>query len=354
MRKMSKALLFIIVVLNLSFISLIAHAEDKKQVRVVMIANTPDIKDHSFNENLYNGLQKSRKKYADKGLLIEYRTLNKSDEYKQAIDSASSSGRYDIIITVGSVFGELTKNASLVNPSIKYISIDNEYDLPPANYPKNLVGITFDEFQAGYLAGLLAGGLTDKYHSALPGLNSEKKVGVLQAMDIQPIRRFANGFSTGVKKLCPDCSIAIATVNSFHDPDKSKMMADSMFKDGIDIMFVLAAGGSGATYDVAKKQQKYIIRGDVDQNYLSPDVILTSALKRSDNAIENIMSEIMEGKFSWGRNVHYDIVRGGVDIAPFHGFDAKIPKELKATIAQGKKDLLSGKIKMTEKVKHAD
>lgn len=317
-------------------------AEDTKHLKIVMLASTPNVKDHSFNEDLYNGLQKSKKDFADKGLDVEYRTMPNLDEYANTLEKLSN-GDYDVIITVSSRIGEITRKAALAHEKIKYISIDNSFE--PAEYPKNLAGVTFDQLEAGYLAGVAAGGLTSKYSSALHGLNPQKKVGIIQAMEIPTIIKYAQGFTAGVKNACPDCSVAVATVGSFNDPVKAQSIANSMYKDGIDIIFAVASKSSMGVIDAAKQQKKYVIRSDADQNYIAPDVIITSAIRQTDIVIERIVGEILNNSYEFGKDHFYGSKKGGVGLAPFHNFDSKIPKELKDSIEQAKKDLDSGKIK---------
>ena len=64
----------------------------------------------------------------------------------------------------------------------------------------NLEGLIFADDQAGFLTGLIAGGVSS-------GLS--KKVGVIGGLPIPPVKRFANGFKLGVEHACPDCSSTI-------------------------------------------------------------------------------------------------------------------------------------------------
>ena len=64
----------------------------------------------------------------------------------------------------------------------------------------NLEGLIFADDQAGFLTGLIAGGVSS-------GLS--KKVGAIGGLPIPPVKRFANGFKLGVEHACPDCSSTI-------------------------------------------------------------------------------------------------------------------------------------------------
>lgn len=337
---MLKLFITFILILN---VPIVVFADETKGLRVVMLANTPNIKDHSFNEDIYNGLINAKSKYGERGLEVAYYSIKNDNEFVPMLEKLSD-GSYDVVLIANSVYGDTVKNTALTHPNIKYISIDNNYK-EDGNFPGNLAGVSFNETQSGYLAGIVAGGLTGVYNGVLPGLNPERKLGVIQAMDIPPIQRFTNGFKLGAKKLCRDCTIAIATVGSFNAPDKAKSIANSMYKDGIDIIFVVAAHSSSGAIEAAKQNKKYVFRGDSDQNYLAPDTIITSALKKTDVIVENIVASILDDKFKFGQNHVYGISEGGIGLAPFHGFDVKIPKELKNSVEQGKKDLLSGKVK---------
>ena len=69
---------------------------------------------------------------------------------------------------------------------------------------------------------------------------------------------------------------------------------------------------------------------DKDQNFLAPDNVLTSAMKRVDNAIFDMALRLKEGQLKGGETVVYSLTNGGVGIAPTSG--KHVPGEILAEV----------------------
>ena len=88
-----------------------------------------------------------------------------------------------------------------------------------------------------------------------------------------------------------------------------------MIADGADVIFH-AAGATGlGAIDACKEAGIWAIGVDSDQSVVAPDTILTSAMKRVDNACYDEAKEILEGGFTQGIQT-FTLADGGVDIAP--------------------------------------
>ena len=59
------------------------------------------------------------------------------------------------------------------------------------------MGLTFADNEAGYLAGVIAGGVAAK---------GGKKLGVIGGLPIPPVVRFIEGFINGTAYACPECT----------------------------------------------------------------------------------------------------------------------------------------------------
>jgi basic membrane protein A len=109
--------------------------------------------------------------------------------------------------------------------------------------------------------------------------------------------------------------VLVAYAGSFADPAKGEEMATPEFQQGADIVFH-AAGGTGlGVINAAKKLGKYAIGADIDQNYLAPENVLTSAMKRVDMAVYNAIKMLKDGTFKGGK-YRYGIKEGGIGYAP--------------------------------------
>ncbi len=98
--------------------------------------------------------------------------------------------------------------------------------------------------------------------------------------------------------------------------------------------------------EAAKEKGKWAIGVDRDQNDLAPDNVLTSAMKRVDNAIYNVVSDLNEGNWAGGTTVVYGLAEGGVDIAP--SSDKHVPAEILAEVEELKAKIIAGEIMVPE------
>jgi len=73
-------------------------------------------------------------------------------------------------------------------------------------------------------------------------------------------------------------------------------------------------------------------------------ILLTSVMKRMDNVQYDLIKQTLEGKFQGCTDYVGEIANGGVDIAPFHDLDSRVPAALKAEIEALKAKILSGEI----------
>ena len=109
----------------------------------------------------------------------------------------------------------------------------------PAKVLPNYQGLVFNEAQAGYLAGVLAGQLTKS--------NTLGTVGGIQT--IPPIPQYMGGFQNGALSVNPNVKVLSDFVSTdiakaFIDPVRGKAIADQMVSQGADVLFQVA-GVSG-------------------------------------------------------------------------------------------------------------
>ena len=146
----------------------------------------------------------------------------------------------------------------------------------------------------------------------------------------------------GVKYANPDCEILVQYADSFTDAAKGKAIANQMYKNGADIVYHAAGGVGDGVIEAAKEQNKYAIGVDRDQNDLAPDNVITSAMKRVDNAIFNLTNTLVNDQYPGGSNVVYGLKEGGVDIAP--SSSKLVPAEILEEVETLKAKIIAGEI----------
>jgi basic membrane protein A len=74
------------------------------------------------------------------------------------------------------------------------------------------------------------------------------------------------------------------TSAAWNDPAKGGELARAQFDRGADVVFAVAGGSGMGALQMAKEKGKLAIGVDSNQNYLHPGTMLTSMVKRVDNA----------------------------------------------------------------------
>jgi basic membrane protein A len=207
----------------------------------------------------------------------------------------------------------------------------------------NVASLTFSANESSYLVGAAA---------ALKSKTGQ--VGFIGGVDVPLLQAFQAGFDAGAKHVNPSIKIDDAYLTEppdfggFNAPDKAKESAKGMYDKGADVVYT-AAGGSGAgAFSAAKTAGKFAIGVDSDQ-YLTADasvksVIITSALKRVDQAVYLFIKDFAAGKKDSGVQV-YNLKNGGVGYATSGGQ----VDDIKDKIAAVEADVISGKVTVPDK-----
>lgn len=313
-----------------------------KKIIAAMATDVGGLGDGSFNDGSYAGIKKAQAEGIAKARIVESKQMT---DYIPNLTGLAEDGA-DLVFAVGFLMQDAVVEAAKQNPETKFAGIDMWFN--PAECPKNLVGITWKEQEAGYLAGVVAGLMTLKYADASPRLNKKNVVGCILGMDIPPCERYEVGFRAGVKSVNPDCVVLTAVAGRFDDQAKGKELTLAMAAQGADIVFQIAGQTGLGVIAGAKEAGILAIGVDVDQYSFAPDTVLTSALKGLTVATFEITRMVAAGQFSGGKNYSFGVKEGAVDIAPFHNFEKVVPKDVKDAVSKAKAGITSGEIKVPD------
>jgi basic membrane protein A and related proteins len=309
-----------------------ASARQADNLKVGLITDSPNLMDESFNQMAYTGLLRAKNDLdIDESVYLPADW----DDIAAKLDQCVTDGNR-LCIMVGFAGFNQTHAAALANPDTLFAILDMSYE----DYPPNLKGAVFASEQAAYLAGTLAGYMTES-----------NILGLIGGMDIPPVNVFLCGFDQGAIDANPDVTTIITYAGDFANPPLGTAIAQDMLDEGADVIFPAAGGtGSGALL-TATQAGAWAVGVDSDQ-YLTvfgggtvpgADHLLTSAMKRLDNAVFQIISETIDDSFVSGTIV-YDLSVEGVDLAPYHDADSFIPAVAKAAVETARLGLLDGTI----------
>ena len=310
----------------------------KATVKAAMVTDIGGLGDKSFNDLANEGLQK-----ANKELGVEVKVLESKapTDYESNLTNLVNAG-YNPIFAVGFLMTDTVSKVSTAFPDVTFAGIDEYFD-PPI---KNVVGLNFKEQEAGYLAGYLAGKLTTM-PTVDPRINAQPLIGFVGGMDIPPVQRYQAGYLAGAKAANPAVQVKSIYTGSFTDQQKGLEAGKALIGQGCDIIFA-AAGQTGLGTAKACQENKALFLGvDADQFLTIPgigDTIITSAVKKVDQAVFLAVKEKVDGTLKGGENPSFGIKEDAVGLAPYHDWETKLPADVKAAVDKAKADVVAGTV----------
>ena len=292
------------------------------KTKIGMVTDVGGVNDKSFNQTSWEGLQALAA--ADSSFEVKYLESKTDADYQTNINTFIDEG-YDLVICVGYMLADATRQAAEANPDQKFAIIDDSScaDLP------NVACLMFAQEQASYLVGLVAGSVTQS-----------KTVGYVQGMVSDSMNLFGIGFITGVQEVCPDATVLQYNANNFGDIAGGSTAAKDMITKGADVIYQ-AAGGTGiGVINACDEEGIWAIGVDTDQAPLAPEHVITSAMKRVDVASQDISKAVAAGEFAAGVHL-YDLSNGGVDLAPTRD---NIPADVLELVENAKAAVIAGDV----------
>ncbi len=287
--------------------------------KIGMVTDVGGVNDGSFNQSAWEGLQRAGETF---GCEVKYIESKGDADYVPNIESFLDED-YDLIVCVGYMMADAVRDAAELYPDQKFAIID---DASNADLD-NVTCMMFEQEQASYLVGLAAGYTTES-----------NIVGFVTGAANETMNSFGYGYCAGVLDANPDATILQYNANNFGDASGGKTAVNTMVTKGADVVFH-AAGGTGiGVIDGCKENKIWAIGVDSDQSPLAPETILTSALKRVDNACYDATKKTILGTLEGGVET-YDLAAGGVDIAPTTD---NLSKDVLEKIEDAKKDIIAG------------
>jgi basic membrane protein A and related proteins len=276
-----------------------ATAEPEKKIKVGMVTDIGGLNDRSFNESAYKGLQRAE---SELGVEIRAVTSKSNADYVPNLSTLARQ-KYDLVIAVGFLMAEATEKVAGQFPDTNFAIIDSSQQAMKSK-PKNVEGLLFKENEAGYLVGFMAG-----LYAADKG--GDQVVSTVGGLKIPPVDAYIAGFQKGAKDANPDVKTLNAYSEDFVDQAKCKELALNQIDEGSQVVFQVAGQCGLGALDAAKEKGVQGIGVDADQGYLG-DHIMTSALKKIDEAVFTTVGEVQEGGFKAGTDTVFDVKSGGV------------------------------------------
>ena len=325
-----------------------AAGEDGEKIKLTLCVGRKN--DLSFQQSAFEGSERVKKELGDKYEVNVVEMGEDTTKWQAAFYDAADAGA-DIVVGTGFQNKENFETIPLEYPDTKFILFDQELDFE-SNDLSNTMAVLFDSNQSGFLAGAVAAYYTTGENAA----NADKTIGFVGGVESTTVNNFLVGYAEGAKYVDPEIKVLTAYVGDYNDTAKAKDLANAQISEGADIIFQVAGGaGNGVIEAAAEKDGVMAIGVDSDQyqalegSNLQPAVI-TSSLKRLDNALFNICQSYAEDPSSvpFGENVTYGLAEDSVGIVFNDNLTNSIGQENVDKVQEALEKIQAGEIEVTE------
>jgi basic membrane protein A len=333
-------------------------ADDPHKIRVGIVFDIGGKDDRSFNAAAWVGVKCAETGHRPDGQPC----LDDQGNQKQAFDiivrdvepgnptsiepamRAFAERGYDLVIGVGFAQAPIMEKVAKDYPNLHFAIIDGVSELP------NVASLVFKEHEGSYLVGLLAAKTT-----------KTNTIGFIGGMDIGLIHRFEGGYEQGAKSVNPNIQVLQNYVGvtdaAWNNPGKGKEIALGQISKGADVIFT-AAGNSGlgafdaveqAGRDASGRATHFVIGVDSNQNMVKPGFVLTSMIKRVDNAVYDIVKKVVAGQFKGGFH-EFGLDTDGVGYVMDNNNGDLVSAPAREAAEEAKKKIIGKQIKVIDRM----
>ncbi|MFZ3576663.1 BMP family lipoprotein [Virgibacillus sp. DJP39] len=314
--------------------------EDSIDYKVGMVTDVGGVDDKSFNQSAWEGLKAWGEEHGvKKGENFNYVQSNEDADYLPNITRLVRED-YNLIYGIGYKLNDAIAKSAEQYPETNFAIVDSVVDKP------NVASITFKEHQGSFLVGVAA------------AMKSKTgKIGFVGGTDSELINKFESGYIAGAKSVNPDIEVKVQYAGAFDAPDDGKLIASSMYNDGVDVIYHASGATGNGVFAQAKdiKQNNpekdiWVIGVDRDQHEEGQigdnNVTLTSMVKRVDIAVQDVANQAMNGEFPGGELLAYGLADNGVSVAKTN--KEAMTEEILKAVEDWKEKITSGEIEVPQ------
>ncbi|WP_041775855.1 BMP family lipoprotein [Blastococcus saxobsidens] len=292
--------------------------------------------DQSFNDSAYAGVEAAVEALG--GEVQEFSPNEDGSDRVEGLANLAQEG-FDPVIAVGFAYGESIAEVAEEFPDTTFAIVDSSVAELGV---ENVTGLLFAEEQGSFLAGAAAALKSETDH-----------IGFVGGVEMPLIQKFEAGYVAGAKAVNPDIQVDVEYISpagdfsGFGDPARGQILARSMYDAGADIVYHAAGGSGTGVFQAAAETGNRAIGVDSDQYQTVDDpelqaVIMTSMLKRVDNAVEGFITDYSEGNVQGGVDITNDLASDGVGLATSGG---QID-DIQAQIEEYRQQIIDGEIEV--------
>lgn len=233
----------------------------------------------------------------------------------------------DIILADAADAGDEIAALARSHPRIAFLLCGPEKPQPP-----NVSTFGSDLSEPAYLCGLVAGKMT-----------KANTVGVVAGRHTADVHRTVNAFLAGARAANPAVKAKITFIDAWFDPPKARAAALAQVAAGADVLFAERHGALAAA-----KETGVLAFGDmVDQRDEAPDQVVTGTIWNMRPVLDHAIARAAAGEVGAEDLRRFcTFAKGGVALAPWHGWERKLPGEVLGLVEEKRAALEAGTLKL--------
>lgn len=287
-----------------------SSGDGDKPLKVALLTPGP-INDNGWNATAYAGLMLIKEELGAETVYSE--KVGNSDA-AEFIRGYAEDG-YDVIIGHGFEYGEFMKEIAPDFEDTWFLVNSSTLSQEP-----NLTSLSLNNKEQGYLMGSIA---------AL--MSKTGTVAAIGGSEIPPITNSVAGFEMGAKEAVPSIHVLTTMLGGDNDIAKAKETAISFIEEGADVIMTNANQAGLGGIEAAKQKGVLAVGSNQDQNPNGPDTVVTSVIQDYPQAMKVVVERMMKDEMK-AESQLLGVKDGAIYLAPFHGFEDKIPQETKDSI----------------------
>lgn len=335
--------LFIIFSCKKSFVNNQIQKKEDKILKIGLALGVGGLGDQSFNDMQYNGLIELSKKYNIE-LVYKVPSSESNEDMFNTLEELCKNEKCDFVIAGGGyLMIEPLDKISNFYKNIKFVLIDDY-----AILKENVSSVIFAQHEGSFVVGALAA-----------KISKTKKVGFIGGVDMLVVKSFYKGFEEGIKYADKNVNLFVEYISlekdndysGFFNPDKAYSIAQNMYKKGVDVIYSVAGASGNGIIQCAFDNKKYVIGVDSNQDYMAKGYVLTSMMKRLDNAVFDIGEKFITGKFEGNKIYTYDYKNKGISLTDMEYTKDIIGEEIIKYIKSIEEKIIKKEIIITDLMK---
>ena len=297
-------------------------------IKAALVSDIAGFNDNGFNKNQLVGLKRAAAKLG--GTAIPLISHSQSD-YKPNYNTAVRDGA-QVVVGAGFLLASTMKLYAKQFPNVKFAITDDSYKA--AGGYKNELGLTYATQEAGCLVGILAAKQAQK--------DGATAIGAVGGIKIPPVDSYIAGYKYCANKVVPGTTVTVQYSNNFTEEDKCATVAQNEIGSGADVIFQVAGGCGIGALKAAGTAGKWGIGVDADEYGVAKN-ILTSAVKKTDVGVYDVVTSVANGTFKGGTDILLNLKNNGVGVGKIN---PSVPKSWITLMNSYRSKIVAGKLKL--------